>query len=72
MHAGEEHVEVMRDQIFEQDEAPLAGRSASTGTKRGSVGGIFTRAKCSSTPSLVVSSSSTASESERLEMYGNG
>ncbi len=73
VQSREEPVEVVRDQIFEQARSARSpGGPPSTGTKRGSVGGIFTRAKCSSTPSRVVSSSSTASESDRFEMYGNG
>jgi hypothetical protein len=41
------------------------------GTQRASDRGTLTRAKCSST-ALSGSRSSTASDSDRLEMYGNG
>ena len=60
----------MRSSSSTKRRSPLA--ASPTGTKRGSVGGIFTRAKWSSIPSRVASSSSTASESDRFEMYGKG
>ena len=45
-------------------------RASGTGTQRGRLFGTFTRAKC--TVPRSGSRTSTASDSERLEMYGNG
>ena len=66
---GKSVVEVGGDELLERDEAWRL--SPSTGTKRGSISlGTLTRAKV--VTRVCGSRTSTASDSDRLEMYGNG
>ena len=64
LHAGEERVEVGRDELLERDERRALARR---GTKRGSISlGTLTRAKV--VTCVCGSRTRTASDSERLEM----
>ena len=68
LHAREQLVEVRGDDLLERDERAAVARPA---TKRGSISfGTFTRANVSCP--VRGSRTSTASDSDRFEMYGNG
>ena len=67
LHPGEQRAEIGADHLLERARSDSARPN---GTQRGRLLGTLTRAKCSAP--LTGSRISTASESDRLEMYGNG